>query len=283
MSALPTLPLRLATRLSPAGVAEALREVTHLPFSIGRAPDNDWALPDPGRVLSKHHCRITANGETWLITDTSSNGTFVNGAGLDPDLPQPLRNGDRLVFGAYEVEALLGDGTPQANADPGFGATANAQRLPGDRPGNQPDDGSSTGDRLTGDPFPSLDDDVLEAARPSVGLPHDFDPLTRAEELSESPYAAPDHVPELETHFRPPRPGFELLPDDWDQDPEPRPTPRASPPAQGGDGDRSRSDRSEGQGRGQPHTRQDERRAEKNTPPPLEGGGEPVPTVGCLS
>ncbi|HEY3846028.1 MAG TPA: type VI secretion system-associated FHA domain protein TagH [Acetobacteraceae bacterium] len=305
MSALPALRLRLATRLSPGGVAEAQREVTHLPFSIGRAPDNDWALPDPGRVLSKHHCRITANGETWQITDTSSNGTFVNGAGLDPDLPQALRNGDRLVFGAYEIEALLGDDTPQAAGDAGFGATANARSKAGARQSNQPDDESFTGDRLTGDPFPSLDDDMLEAARPSVGLPPDFDPLTPAEELSESPYAAPDHVPELETHFRPPRPGFEMLPDDWDQDPEPRPTPRASPPVQGGDSDRDRGDGREreatgpspapqlgvvpphavlvreedeaggshGEREGPPHRRQDKRDATNETPPPLEGGG----------
>jgi predicted component of type VI protein secretion system len=233
MSALPARRLHLATRRSPAGVAELQCEVTNLPFSIGRAPDNDWALPDPGRVLSKHHCRITANHETWLITDTSSNGTFVNGDGLDPDRPQVLRSGDRLVFGAYEVEALVHDSTRQAGSDPEFGAITAMRSLPGNRQRNQPDDGSFTDDRLTSDPFPSLEDDVLDAARPSVGLPVDFDPRTPAEELHESPYAARDHVPELETNFRPPRPGLELLPDDWDQDPEPRPTPRATAPAPG--------------------------------------------------
>ena len=88
MSAVPATPLHLATRRGPTGVASELREVTRLPFSIGRAPDNDWTLPDPGRVLSKHHCRITANGDTWLITDTSSNGTFLNGASLDPEVPK---------------------------------------------------------------------------------------------------------------------------------------------------------------------------------------------------
>lgn len=230
MSALPPLRLRLATRLSPTGVAEAQREVTHLPFNIGRAPDNDWALPDPGRVMSKHHCRITANAETWLITDTSSNGTFVNGAGLDPGVPQVLRNGDRLVFGAYEVEALFGDNTQQERGESGLGVNTAVPTIPADRQNYQPNSEASAANRLAGDPLLSLDDDVLEAARPSVSLPPDFDPLTPAEELPESPYAAPDHVPELEANFRPPRPDFELLPGDWDQDPEPHPTPRASPP-----------------------------------------------------
>jgi type VI secretion system protein len=30
--------------------------------SIGRAPDNDWVLPDPGRVVSGHHCEIEYRG-----------------------------------------------------------------------------------------------------------------------------------------------------------------------------------------------------------------------------
>ncbi len=235
MSAMPAVRLWLATRLSPTGVAKAQCEVTHLPFNIGRAPNNDWALPDPGRVLSKQHCRITANGETWLITDTSSNGTFVNGAELDPGVPQVLRDGDRLVFGSYEVEALLGHSTQQAGGKRGFGADPAPPSQPADPQRLQPDDGSLFVNRPAGDPFLYLDDDVLEAARPSVSLPTDFDPLTPAEQLSESPYTAPDHVPELAANFRPPRPDLELLPEDWDQDPEQRPAPRASPPATGAD------------------------------------------------
>lgn len=233
MSSVPATRLHLVTRRSPIGVAGERREVTHLPFSIGRAPDNDWTLPDPGRVMSKRHCRITANGETWLITDTSSNGTFLNGSTLDPEVPHALRNGDRVVFGAYEVEASLGE--EPADADTGLRAIGDDD---GARPRSEAQRGASLGDerlsdggvgdgglaedRLTGDPFPSLDSDLLEAARPSVGLPNDFDPLTPAEGVTESPYAAPDHVPELAANFRPPRPSLELLPDDWDQDPEPQ-------------------------------------------------------------
>jgi type VI secretion system FHA domain protein len=248
------MPLHLATRRGPTGVAGEQREVTRLPFSIGRAPDNDWTLPDPGRVLSKRHCRITANGETWLITDTSSNGTFLNGNSLDPEVPRALRNGDRVAFGTYEIEATLGDGSQQEGEDVGSRAISLSEGGPrdeglqgGDLHGDDPRDerlrdGDVGGDRLTSDPFSSLDGDLLEAARPSVGLPTDFDPLTPAEGVTESPYAAPDHVPELETNFRPPRPSLELLPEDWNQAPEPHPVSQVAP-------------------------------KEISAPPPLEGGG----------
>ena len=37
----------------------------------------DAMLPDPERVLSKHHCLIELRGELWYLTDTSSNGVFL--------------------------------------------------------------------------------------------------------------------------------------------------------------------------------------------------------------
>jgi type VI secretion system FHA domain protein len=236
MSGVPATHLNLVTRRGPAGVATEHHEVTRLPFSIGRAPDNDWVLPDPGRVLSKRHCRIIANGEAWLIIDTSSNGTFLNGTTLEPDVPHALRDGDRVVFGTYEIEACLGEGAPLDGDE----ASVRDESLHGDAPRGDslrderprdwwPTNESLAEDRLTSDPFPSLDGDVLDAARPSVGLPTDFDPLALAERVTESPYAVPDHVPELEANFRAPRPNLDLLPDDWNQPPEPRPAPEPAP------------------------------------------------------
>lgn len=205
----------LITRRFPTGFESERREVTRPPFSIGRAPDNDWTLPDPGRVLSKRHCRITANGDTWLVTDTSSNGTFLNDTSLDPGVPHALHNGDRLMFGAYEIEVQLGEVSPVVDADTGLRPALSGR--------------DSGEDRQTGDVFSSLDDDPLEAARPSIGLPPDFDPLGSSEAVAESSYAVPDHVAELEAHFRAPRPNFELLPEDWNTPPEPSRTPM--PPA----------------------------------------------------
>jgi type VI secretion system FHA domain protein len=213
MSGVPSIRLYLVTHRGPTGVATQQHEVTHVPFSIGRAPENDWELPDPDRVMSKRHCRITVDGDTWLITDTSSNGTFLNGAALDYDVPCALRDGDRVVAGAYEIQARLGDGD-----------TAESRSM---QPDARISDEGHDEDRLTSDPFSALDKDVLEVARPSVGLPSNFDPLTQTGRVVESPYAAPNHVPELEANFRAPRTSAELLPEDWNQAPEPPP---ATPP-----------------------------------------------------
>lgn len=73
--------------------------------TIGRAPDNDWILPDPKRLVSGHHCEIEYRGGDYWLTDTSTNGVFVNDAD-DPVAesgPVVLKDGDRLRLGDYEI------------------------------------------------------------------------------------------------------------------------------------------------------------------------------------
>ena len=73
--------------------------------TIGRAPDNDWVLPDPKRVVSGHHCDIEYRNGAYWIKDTSTNGVFVNDA-EDPVSvtgPVALHDGDRLRIGDYDV------------------------------------------------------------------------------------------------------------------------------------------------------------------------------------
>jgi len=73
--------------------------------TIGRAPDNDWILPDQKRIVSGHHCEIEyRNGGYWL-RDTSTNGVYVNDDD-DPVShtgPVELRDGDRLRLGEYDL------------------------------------------------------------------------------------------------------------------------------------------------------------------------------------
>jgi type VI secretion system protein len=77
--------------------------------SFGRASDNDWVLPDPQRYLSGHHGRIHFRQGAFYVEDLSTNGTFVNGATLPLSRtgPHPLRDGDVLRFGEYEVRASV--------------------------------------------------------------------------------------------------------------------------------------------------------------------------------
>jgi type VI secretion system protein len=71
--------------------------------TIGRAPDNDWVLPDPSRVVSGHHCEIEYRGGSYWIKDTSTNGVFVNDSDdpVSETGPVILRDGDRLSIGDY--------------------------------------------------------------------------------------------------------------------------------------------------------------------------------------
>jgi type VI secretion system protein len=72
---------------------------------IGRASDNDWVLPDPHRFLSGYHALVEYHGGRWTVTDTSSNGIFINEAlrPLGRDTSHPLRNGDRIRMGEYDI------------------------------------------------------------------------------------------------------------------------------------------------------------------------------------
>ena len=62
-------------------------------------------LDDPNRHLSKSHCAIEFDGGEFLVTDTSTNGVFVNQAPerLGRGNTMGLRDGDVIGFG----ESLL--------------------------------------------------------------------------------------------------------------------------------------------------------------------------------
>jgi type VI secretion system FHA domain protein len=72
--------------------------------SIGRGPDNEWILPDPDRYLSGKHARVDFRAGTYVLVDTSSNGTYVNGSQvpLGKYHDYVLKDGDYVRLGQYE-------------------------------------------------------------------------------------------------------------------------------------------------------------------------------------
>ncbi len=73
--------------------------------TVGRAPGNDWILPDPRRVVSGHHFEVQFSGGKYWLVDTSTNGVFVNDA-EDPASTTgrtELHDGDRLRVGDYDI------------------------------------------------------------------------------------------------------------------------------------------------------------------------------------
>ncbi len=73
------------------------------PFFIGRGPENDWVLADPGREISKVHCRIDADGDAYVLTDMSINGVHLDreGRSLGRGSRHRLAPGDLFSIGQH--------------------------------------------------------------------------------------------------------------------------------------------------------------------------------------
>jgi type VI secretion system FHA domain protein len=101
------------------------RRVAGGEYTIGRGAECDWVLADADRVLSKKHCAVEYLAGGWQLRDLSTNGTYLNGAAhaVGRGATQPLRNGDRLRLGAWEMECRIseergvGEGRGEAAAD----------------------------------------------------------------------------------------------------------------------------------------------------------------------
>jgi len=106
--------------------------------SIGRATDSDWCLPDPERVVSNTHALIRYTNGEFYYRDNSTNGTSLNTLQLCKGDERPLRSGDYLKIGVYEIsvetnghaierplapstrpESSLSNVAPNLNVDPG--------------------------------------------------------------------------------------------------------------------------------------------------------------------
>lgn len=86
-------------------------------LTIGRSESNDIVLPDPTREISSSHAVLQHRNGDYVIVDTSTNGTFLNGDSTPlGDLPTPLNHGDVLRIGAYEMQVTIAAAT--ASADP---------------------------------------------------------------------------------------------------------------------------------------------------------------------
>lgn len=92
-------------------------------FSVGRGSDNHWTLPDPQRFMSGTHCWFENRNGAWFITDTSTNGVFLNKSDqrMTKNEAVELRQGDGIRIGDYDLEVELG------SAMAGQGASGNAQ------------------------------------------------------------------------------------------------------------------------------------------------------------
>lgn len=182
--------LRVSSHQRPALGPNASR-VFERGGTIGRLPGNDWILPDPEKIISGHHAEITLQGGTYFLTDRSTNGTVVNGREIPRDDPVPLRNGDVVTIGAYDIEVVIEAG----------GADGNGARAAGS--------------------WPAADDDLLGGDTDASDPLKFFEPDGDWAPPSEPPQATPwDHAAAESGAFVPPpvsTAGVPEIPEDWDQ------------------------------------------------------------------
>jgi type VI secretion system protein len=158
-------------------------------LSIGRAPGNDWVLPDPDRHLSKTHCMIVGASGHYVLTDVSTNGVFINGASerVPRNGQVELTDGDEIRLGDYTITLNEGAAAPVAGHAP-----LAAGGVPRGDPLAEPDD--LTPDPLAEDPFgappPAGFVHPITAPPPAVLRPSD--PFDLADEANRSPLHDPE-------------------------------------------------------------------------------------------
>lgn len=201
-------------------------------LTIGRGKENDLVLPDPDRMISKHHCVIEDHNGNIVVVDLSTNGTFLN-YGKVPlgQNPTPLNDGDILSLGGYELIVAIRD--DQAAGD-GIAAPAEERPVSHGQSARAPE-----GRDLLDDSGPEGDflDDLLGSSEGPKGprqiktedpmdellppLDEEEDPLTgpAPSDVQEGMGgSAPEHSPATQDHFAPSRPSAQIIPDDWDDD-----------------------------------------------------------------
>lgn len=85
-------------------------------YSIGREQGCDILINDRTDVISRRHA--TLNVETFgkmTIVDQSTNGTYVNGIRISPNVPVPVTRKDNISFA--HVARLDWDQVPKGSAD----------------------------------------------------------------------------------------------------------------------------------------------------------------------
>ncbi|MDB5688506.1 MAG: hypothetical protein JWL91_382 [Sphingomonas bacterium] len=93
-------------------------------LTIGRDPAADWPLDDPDGVLSRIHCTLAVRDGELLVSDSSTNGTFIDGGTrVAKGAPFPLHPGQTVQLGTLR---LLVD-TPM-DAGTNFAATVHLPR-----------------------------------------------------------------------------------------------------------------------------------------------------------
>ncbi len=176
-------------------------------LTIGRAPGNDWVIPDP--YVSKQHARIVCSDGRFFVEGLGKNPIALGRAenAIPTSQPQALENGDRLFIDQYEILVAALPGDP-----PGLESVEEETPLP-----------QETVDAISATPTPSrapIPDVWDKAIVDVVAETAELDPLHA---LGDRGLQAENPTPSLnwsqasplEEHFKPPTPAQAGIPDNW--------------------------------------------------------------------
>lgn len=206
-------------------------------FEIGRDAHRDWTLPDPRLFISGCHCNIDFDGNGYVLTDVSRNGTFVNGARQRVKSPYRLQDGDSLEIGDYVVSVKISAGSGASDTFSSAWGGSNAAPSSEDDIWGAGSSGPKPMDRREfkpqSKPRPAQADFVnsnleIQAGRtfsdpfaPAAAAPQPAPPVS-------NPFAAPAPMP---------MPQLTPLPEQFSSPPPQQPMQSPRPPAMGGGGD----------------------------------------------
>lgn len=84
-------------------------DVTKDRFILGKNPALVDGVISFNNMISRKHCEITKEGGNYFITDLgSANGTYVNGAKIQPNVPTPIANGDIIRLANSDFQIVMG-------------------------------------------------------------------------------------------------------------------------------------------------------------------------------
>jgi len=197
-----SLTLKITSYQSQVLGADGCKVFSDSGGSVGRAQGNAWVLPDPERFISGCHFTVSLNNGTCLLTDTSTNGVYINDSAtpVGNGNSVALNDGDRLKFGDYEVEVSIdAESSDSAPLD------------------TWPDQNQHDDDQLrfgaAGVHSPSASTDPLDFGSLPAG--DDYDPFeVPAEQPLQQAGAAADHSPSIEGFFKAPEARNENTPDE---------------------------------------------------------------------
>jgi len=176
------MPIEITIIKSPENVSNGEMSYTFSESggSLGRGPDNTWVLDDPDKYMSSVHSRISFENGQYVLSDVSTNGTFVNGSSepLGGGNKAILSDGDRFVISDYEF--IVNFRGTHSTTDDLLTRPAD-QRL-----FNDISDAAGDGGRRPNDPFavPPMNNDVpMSDAMPEFDIA-ETDPLAALDKAS---------------------------------------------------------------------------------------------------